>query len=54
MAGDQDLALRQSIMDQIDRLRTINNDAMVRLRNLEIDLDNLFQIERNIKPGGDL
>lgn len=53
MDKQQELNYKHVIMDEIDRCRSLANDLTVRLKQLEIDVDALFQIERSITPGSD-
>lgn len=53
MDKKQELVYKQSIMDQIDKCRSLAHDLSSRLRQVEIDIDTLFQIERSVKPGID-
>jgi hypothetical protein len=53
MTTDNELVRKQSIMDQFDRCRSLAHDLSYRLRQLEQDIDALFQIERSVKPGGE-
>lgn len=53
MDKQQEKNYKNVIMDEIGRCRSLANDLTVRLRQVEIDLDTLFQIDRSIDPKRD-